>query len=97
MQNQCGQCKNVKDGPYCVPECPLKKYDNENGVCRPCHSNCRGGCTGPGNKIGEGACNQCQMAVLDIHGNVSSCLSPDREDCDEGYYKGVKDGQQVTK
>ena len=70
--DQClGSCRHVKDGPYCVRQCPEAKY-NASGVCQPCHSNCLGGCSGPNNTVGEGGCVSCQVAMVDQDGRVVS-------------------------
>ena len=50
------KCKHVKDGPYCVAQCPQEKYPDENNVCQSCHKNCIGGCDGPENNIGKSHC-----------------------------------------
>ena len=56
----CDACKYVQDGPNCVEECPDNKYNNENGVCKLCHEDCKDTCNGPGNKIGSDGCNSCK-------------------------------------
>ena len=83
----CLRCNNVKNGPYCVPECPVTKYPDDNGVCQDCHENCQYfGCTGALNSVGHGACNACEIAVYDSNHEVTMCLQPD-SDCDTGYFK----------
>lgn len=47
-----------------MSECPKLKYADADGICMPCHENCRGGCSGPGKTIGEGACNSCHRAII---------------------------------
>jgi len=83
----CWQCRSVKDGPYCVAECPSHKYNN-NGTCEECDKSCIDGCSGPSNKLGEGGCNSCGKAV--INGTspslVAYCIKAD-EVCPEGYYQ----------
>lgn len=85
----CIRCQNVKNGPYCVSECPLTKYPDDNGICQDCHENCLNhGCTGPLNSVGHGACNACDIAVYDHSRQVSMCL-PAESDCEEGFFKHV--------
>lgn len=83
----CWQCKNVKDGPYCVAECPSHKY-NSNGHCLDCDKNCVDGCTGPSSRLGEGGCNSCAKAVINSTSPifVAHCIKAD-EACPEGYYQ----------
>jgi len=83
----CVRCKNVKDGPYCVPECPRTKYPDDSGICQDCHENCESyGCTGSLNSVGYGACNACDIAVYDKNNNATMCLPLDAE-CEDGYFK----------
>ena len=86
----CDNCRNARDGPYCVSECPNSKYRDENGICQECHPNCATstGCTGPRNSIGDGGCRSCPLVVVsdDDPNNVSQCLPADTM-CDDGYYK----------
>jgi len=68
----CNRCRNVKDGPYCVTECPSHKY-NRNGTCEECDKSCGpDGCTGPSNRLGEGGCNSCAKAVIRPAGALTS-------------------------
>ena len=87
---QCDSCRNARDGPYCVSECPVSKYRDENGICQDCHPNCAAsaGCTGPRNSIGDGACRSCPLVVVsdDDPNNATQCLHADSQ-CDDGYYK----------
>ncbi len=88
---QCHSCKHSKDGPFCVAECPVVKYrDPATGECRPCHENCvDGGCTGPRNSIGPGACNSCEKALISADSSeVVRCLRED-DPCPDGYYESV--------
>lgn len=64
--NQCSRCRNYKDGPYCVDECPDIKYTNELDTCMECHDKCtmERGCTGPNSFIGPGGCNFCEVVKL---------------------------------
>jgi len=85
----CIRCKNVRDGPYCVPQCPHSKYPDDSGICQDCHETCLGhGCTGPLNGVGPGACNACDIAVYDHSGEVTTCLRAESE-CEAGYFKYV--------
>lgn len=83
----CFSCKNVKDGPYCVSECPSHKYNN-NGTCEECDKSCIDGCTGPLNKLGEGGCNSCSKAIINSTDPifVGYCIRAE-EACPEGYYQ----------
>lgn len=83
----CFSCKNVKDGPYCVPECPGHKYNN-NGTCEECDKSCIDGCTGPSNRLGEGGCNSCSKAIINSTDPVfvGHCIKAE-EACPEGYYQ----------
>lgn len=84
--NACTRCKNVRDGPYCVRECPVSKYPAE-GECRSCHENCVLGCTGPRNRLGAGGCNSCEKAIVSMldPNVVEQCLKAE-ENCPEGFY-----------
>lgn len=83
----CFNCKNVKDGPHCVPECPGHKFNN-NGTCEECDKSCIDGCTGPSNKLGEGGCNSCSKAIINSTDPVfvGHCIKSE-EACPEGYYQ----------
>ena len=87
LASDCDRCRNYRDGPYCVPECPESKYPDASHSCQPCNENCRDGCTGPDNDIGPGACNTCHMVLMDLAGNVTQCLPRDYE-CGTGYFRG---------
>lgn len=78
---QCTKCKHVRDGPFCVPECPSSKY-NDNGQCKHCHENCVGGCEGPENNIGANGCHSCEKAIMNGH-VPEGCLQK-REPCPDG-------------
>lgn len=79
----CTKCKHARDGPFCVPECPSSKY-NDNGVCKDCHENCVGGCEGPENNIGPNGCHSCDKAIMNGH-VPEGCLQK-REPCPDGHY-----------
>ncbi|XP_034936586.1 epidermal growth factor receptor isoform X2 [Chelonus insularis] len=79
----CTKCKHLRDGPFCVKECPSSKY-NDNGHCKSCHENCVGGCEGPENNIGPNGCHSCVKAIMNGH-VPEGCLQK-REPCPEGYY-----------
>ncbi|XP_043475369.1 epidermal growth factor receptor isoform X2 [Leptopilina heterotoma] len=80
----CNQCKHVRDGPFCVKQCPLSKY-NDNGQCKLCHENCVGGCTGPENNLGTSGCRSCEKAMHEEHNILGDCLQK-KDSCPEGYY-----------
>lgn len=84
--SDCFQCRNVKDGPYCVSECPSHKFNNR-GSCEECDKGCAGSCTGPSNILGSGGCNSCGKVVLRTPNSIngSYCIKAD-EPCPEGYY-----------
>lgn len=86
--NKCHRCKHVRDGPYCVAECPVSKFaDLATNECKPCHENCVSGCTGPLNRLGEDGCNSCEKAIVSsLNPNViEQCLKTD-ESCPDGFY-----------
>lgn len=68
----CDECLKYRDGPYCVQDCPndseedIFKYPDVNGTCQPCHAHCIEGCTGPGNFVGAGGCNSCEVYISTI-------------------------------
>ena len=43
--------------------CPLTTYD-ENGMCKPCHENCKDSCKGPEHIIGSNGCDACKANSL---------------------------------
>lgn len=93
--DNCFQCRNFKDGPHCVAECPRHKYNN-NGFCEECDKSCVDGCTGPSNKLGEGGCNSCGKAIInstDPSMFNGHCIKAD-ELCPEGYYQEYVGPQQ---
>jgi len=69
--NDCEDCANVKDGKFCVPECPYSKY-NKDGVCLNCHESCNG-CKGPVNTIAEDGCIECDHIIYN-NGTIQKCL-----------------------
>lgn len=87
----CLACKNVKDGPYCVPECPSHKYNN-NGTCEECDKSCGpDGCSGPSNKLGEGGCNSCAKAIIRTRDQLTNsfdieCVKAE-DPCPDGFYQ----------
>ncbi|KAG7520094.1 receptor tyrosine-protein kinase erbB-3-like [Solea senegalensis] len=56
--DECVECANLRDGPYCMSSCPtgvndgqkglIFKYPTREGHCESCHHNCTQGCSGPG-------------------------------------------------
>lgn len=76
---QCKSCLHYKDGPYCVPQCPMSKYAERNGTCRLCSDRCRenSGCSGPEPIMGPGGCTLCKHFVFDFY-NQSKIASTDR-------------------
>ncbi|XP_062547794.1 epidermal growth factor receptor isoform X1 [Armigeres subalbatus] len=81
--DNCGSCVNVKDGSFCVSECPITKY-NLNGTCVSCHPTCIG-CNGPLDTIAPNGCVSCDRAIMRSDGSVERCLMKD-EACPDGYY-----------
>ena len=76
----------MRDGPFCVASCPPFKYADASGTCNFCHENCEGGCTGPDNTVGPGACNLCSIVVYDGEPlQPVKCLRPE-SDCETGFY-----------
>ena len=87
--DSCDDCKNSKDGPYCVKECPIGKYD-DNGVCNPCHDNCFGGCKGSESTVGLNGCNSCKKSLflpnkINNKTSIDRCLA-ENEACPDGFY-----------
>ena len=72
--DNCMECKHVRDGPYCVPACPVSKY-NSNNTCLPCHETCYGGCKGPEHTIGNNGCNSCEKAIIKEDRIVSNSIA----------------------
>ncbi len=68
----CHECANVKDGKYCLPECPFSKYSKD-GICLNCHEACNG-CTGPRNTIAVDGCIDCDHAIINKDATVEKCL-----------------------
>lgn len=87
----CLRCKSVKDGPYCVHECPSHKYIS-NGTCEECDKSCGpDGCSGPSNKLGAGGCNSCAKAIIKTHDAVTNsfdieCIKAE-DPCPDGFYQ----------
>ncbi|XP_017865540.1 PREDICTED: epidermal growth factor receptor isoform X1 [Drosophila arizonae] len=79
----CDECVHVRDEQHCVTVCPDDKYADF-GICRKCHETCEG-CTGPKNTIGHGACNTCNLAIINADATVERCLRKD-DKCPDGYY-----------
>lgn len=80
------KCKNAQDGISCVRGCPEDKYKTEDNTCMNCHSNCKDGCSGPNNNIGEGACVKCHFVKLDRNGDVIQCL-PKNATCESDSFQ----------
>jgi len=93
--DKCDDCRNARDGPYCVAQCPSSKYRDENGVCQLCHPNCEDGCTGPRNMVGRQACNSCGLVEFSDDSEISSCLSPE-SNCSDGFYKQMLSGHYAV-
>lgn len=70
--DNCHSCANVKDGKFCVMECPYSKYA-KNGVCSTCHDACNG-CLGPRNTIASDGCIDCDHAIINGDGTIEKCL-----------------------
>ncbi|XP_017837292.1 epidermal growth factor receptor isoform X2 [Drosophila busckii] len=87
----CDKCVHVRDEQHCVASCPDGKYA-EFGVCRKCHETCDG-CTGPKNTLGPGACNTCDLAIINAEATVVRCLHKN-DTCPDGYYHDRVHDQQ---
>uniref|UniRef100_A0A182WA18 receptor protein-tyrosine kinase n=1 Tax=Anopheles minimus TaxID=112268 RepID=A0A182WA18_9DIPT len=81
--DNCGSCVNVKDGRFCVAECPIMKHAM-NGTCINCHKTCVG-CRGPRNTIAPDGCISCEKAIIGSDATIEQCLMKD-ESCPDGYY-----------
>lgn len=68
--DQCLSCKNFILGNVCVESCSAKPgiYQSDDKVCRACHKECDGSCTGPNPEN----CTKCKN-VLDGKSCVTSC------------------------
>ena len=51
--------------------------------CKLCHELCAGGCTGPGNFVGQGGCNACNFVNFDQNNTQLSCV----KQCPDGTYR----------
>ena len=81
-------CRNYKDGPYCVGQCPSVKYPDLNKECQPCAEFCSNGCTGPSDITGKGGCNTCEFGeIVDKVQLTARCINPEPAVCRDGYYK----------
>ena len=87
-------CKFKKDGTACVKSCPADTTYDKDGVCEPCHEDCKG-CTGPDSKVGENGCSKCNKVKDDASGHcVKECpvskyneygfCKPCHNTCEEG-------------
>ncbi|XP_063699367.1 epidermal growth factor receptor [Culicoides brevitarsis] len=81
--DDCSACKNVKDGKFCVKQCPESKYA-ASGKCEPCHETCVG-CRGPRNTIAPDGCITCDSAIINNETKVERCLKKN-DTCPDGYY-----------
>uniref|UniRef100_W4VRP0 Receptor protein-tyrosine kinase n=1 Tax=Corethrella appendiculata TaxID=1370023 RepID=W4VRP0_9DIPT len=81
--DNCFSCAHVKDGKFCVSECPFSKYP-QGGVCVACHETCIG-CNGPRNTIAPDGCVSCNRAIINGDATVEKCLLKN-ETCPVGYY-----------
>ena len=70
---QCKACRNLRivhdaagdgiachNGTECVATCPGNYYE-DGSDCKLCHELCVGGCTGPGNFVGDEGCEACDF------------------------------------
>ena len=84
--DNCHECKNARDGPFCVDQCPDGKYmDKNTGECMHCHENCVNGCLGPDNSLSPNGCKSCDKAIINADLEVVKCLK-ENETCPEGYF-----------
>ncbi|CAO1344309.1 unnamed protein product [Diamesa hyperborea] len=70
--DDCGECASVKDGEFCVSECPVSKY-LENGICLNCQESCNG-CNGPRNNIAADGCIDCDYVIINEDATIDKCL-----------------------
>ena len=98
----CNECRNYKDGPYCVAQCPSIKYADFNKECQPCAEFCSSGCTGPSEMTVPGGCNSCEFGeIVDEVKLTAQCINPQLTDCQDGFYrktarKGPMKGKNVS-
>ncbi|CAO1345232.1 unnamed protein product [Diamesa hyperborea] len=81
--DDCDECVNVKDGEFCVQECPVSKY-LENGICLICHESCNG-CTGPRNTIAADGCIDCDYVIINENATIDMCLKKNTA-CPESFF-----------
>lgn len=82
----CDDCRNLKDGPFCVAGCPIAKFADDNKLCQPCHANCVGGCNGSANTVGPNGCNSCHVSIAnEAEDGIVKCLN-ETESCPSGYF-----------
>lgn len=93
---QCKACRNFRivhhnasgdgvachNGSECVSTCP-DKYYADGMDCKLCHELCVGGCTGPGDFVGQGGCNACAFVSFSQNDTQLSCVAQ----CPTGTYR----------
>ena len=100
--DKCDECRNFRDGPFCVESCPnsadrnVYKFADENKVCQPCHANCVGGCNGSANTVGPNGCNLCHVSVAnEAETGIVKCLN-ETEPCPSGYFASRNPPQALS-
>ena len=64
VHNAAGDSVACHNDTECVSACPVNYYAD--GMdCKLCHELCIGGCTGPGDFVGQGGCNACDFVNFD--------------------------------
>lgn len=92
--DECDSCHSFQDGKFCVDECPLDTYPDDNGHCQQCHGQCRNGCTGEGPtkcvecahvQIDDGTCvQQCEDTQF-VNATSHVCINCSH-DCEDGSF-----------
>lgn len=92
---QCNTCANVSISSTdtsldeCIPMCPSDYYMDRFNHCRPCHSLCVGGCTGPSSTD----CMQCTNTSI-VHDNGTiECVTSCNNGNINNMYRDVLTGQ----
>lgn len=70
---ECLQCRRanstVSGITTCLENCPTNTYESDTGLCRDCHVQCSGGCTGPSSR----ECSSCVQNLVQVGGGVFEC------------------------
>ncbi|XP_070569485.1 epidermal growth factor receptor-like [Ptychodera flava] len=85
----CTKCKNMKDGPICLAQCPVDKYPDLDNTCHKCDANCKldgenPGCNGPSDFIDDDdGCKSCGQILWN---NSKAACMVNGSQCPQRYY-----------